>query len=157
MPPSVKKTPPSSCGRCVRYLEPDTRSLSIPAMAKGAEAAAVDREVKPSLVDIAEDSLRTWLASSRGTLRTALRRLEESGEIVRRQGSGTYVGRVSSDTFDEGLERLVSYGELARQRGVEMEASQTEIEELPVGGHIGELLGIDPAQTATTVTRVLLL
>jgi GntR family transcriptional regulator len=147
-------------------------------MGKGVEAAAVDREVKPSLVDIAEESLRTWLASSRhrlgerlppeqelsgrlgisrGTLRTALRRLEQSGEIVRRQGSGTYVGRVSSGTFDEGLERLVSYGELARQRGVDIEASETEITELPVGEHIGELLGIDPAQTATTFTRVLLL
>lgn len=32
------------------------------------------------------------LGVSRGTLRSALRRLEESGEIVRRQGSGTYVG-----------------------------------------------------------------
>jgi GntR family transcriptional regulator len=147
-------------------------------MGKGVEAAAVDREVKPSLVDIAEDSLRTWLASSRhrlgerlppeqelsarlgisrGTLRTALRRLEQSGEIVRRQGSGTYVGSVSSGTFDEGLERLVSYAELARQKGVDIEASQTTIEELPVGPHIGELLALGPDQLATTVTRVLLL
>jgi GntR family transcriptional regulator len=147
-------------------------------MGKGVEAAAVDREAKPSLVDKAEDSLRTWLTSSRhrlgerlppeqelsarlgisrGTLRTALRRLEQSGEIVRRQGSGTYVGRVSSGTFDEGLERLVSYAELARQKGVNIEASQTTIEELPVGPHIGELLGLPPDEVATTVTRVLLL
>jgi DNA-binding GntR family transcriptional regulator len=32
------------------------------------------------------------LGVSRGTLRSALRRLEEAGEIVRRQGSGTFVG-----------------------------------------------------------------
>ncbi|MDQ6816620.1 MAG: GntR family transcriptional regulator, partial [Actinomycetota bacterium] len=59
----------------------------------------------PSLVDGAEQALRNWLAGgryrqgdrlppehevaamlgvSRGTLRSALRRLEESGEIVRR-------------------------------------------------------------------------
>jgi GntR family transcriptional regulator len=147
-------------------------------MAKGVEPVAVEREPKPSLVDIAEDSLRNWLASSRrrlgerlppeqelsarlgisrGTLRTALRRLEQSGEIVRRQGSGTYVGRVSSGTFDEGLERLVSYAELARQKGVRMEATQTTIEQLPVGERVGELLGLDPADVATTVSRVLLL
>ena len=147
-------------------------------MAKGVEPATVEREPKPSLVDIAEDSLRNWLASSRrrlgerlppeqelsarlgisrGTLRTALRRLEQSGEIVRRQGSGTYVGSVSSGTFDEGLERLVSYAELARQKGVRMEATQTTIAELPVGERVGEMLGLDPADIATTVSRVLLL
>jgi len=147
-------------------------------MGKGTEAATVEREPKPSLVDIAEDSLRTWLGSSRhrigerlppeqelsarlgisrGTLRTALRRLEESGEIVRRQGSGTYVGKLTSATFDEGLERLVSYAELARQRGVKMEPAETTFEEIPVGRKVGELLGIEPDQIAVTVTRVLLL
>jgi DNA-binding GntR family transcriptional regulator len=87
-----------------------------------------------SLVDIAEDALRRWLATgrhrvgerlppeqelsgqlgiSRGTLRTALGRLEKSGEIVRRQGSGTYVGHAASvaGRLDEGLEKLVSYSE----------------------------------------------
>ena len=97
---------------------------------------------KPSLVDIAEEALRAWLATgrhrpgerlppeqelsahlgiSRGTLRTALQRLEDSGEIVRRQGSGTYVGRAVSTSLDEGLEKLVSYSALARDRGVKLE------------------------------------
>ena len=78
---------------------------------------ALARPGKQSLVDVAEDALRSWLQTgrhrpgdrlppeqelsaalgiSRGTLRTALRRLEESGEIVRRQGSGTFVGQSSS-------------------------------------------------------------
>ena len=147
-------------------------------MGKATEVATAERDPRPSLVDIAEDSLRTWLASSRhrlgerlppeqelsarlgisrGTLRTALRRLEETGEIVRRQGSGTYVGKNSSGTFDEGLERLVSYAELARQRGVSIEASDTTVGEQPVGAEVGELLDLDPGETAVTVTRVLLL
>ena len=47
------------------------------------------------------------LGVSRGTLRTALDRLEESGEITRRQGAGTYVGtRGPADGFHEGLEVL---------------------------------------------------
>ncbi|MGH2885948.1 MAG: winged helix-turn-helix domain-containing protein [Solirubrobacteraceae bacterium] len=40
-----------------------------------------------------EHEVATMLGVSRGTLRSALRRLEERGEIVRRQGSGSFVGR----------------------------------------------------------------
>jgi DNA-binding GntR family transcriptional regulator len=147
-------------------------------MANQAESASVSREVKPSLVDIAEDALRTWLATgrhrpgerlppeqelsahlgiSRGTLRTALRRLEESGEIVRRQGSGTYVGRASSTSLDEGLEKLVSYSELARRRGVTLELGELEISARRIGPEPAELFSLDPDAEATTVTRTLLL
>ena len=136
------------------------------------------REGRPSLVDIAEDALRTWLATgrhrpgerlppeqelsahlgiSRGTLRTALRRLEESGEIVRRQGSGTYVGRASSTSLDEGLEKLVSYSELARRRGVTLELGEFEVEQKRIGPEPGEVFGLDPDSEATTITRVLLM
>ena len=122
-------------------------------------------QAKTSLVDVAEEALRRWLATgrhrvgerlppeqelsarlgiSRGTLRTALGRLERSGEIVRRQGSGTFVGQAASWALDEGLEKLVSYSELARQRGVQLE--------------VGELLIEQAADTQeTTITRVLLM
>src|SRR3712207_3142525 len=116
-------------------------------MATGGQgAAAVQRDgPKPSLVDVAEEALRGWLATgrhrpgerlppeqelsahlgiSRGTLRTALQRLEETGEIVRRQGSGTYVGRTAGSALDEGLEKLVSYSELARRRGIRLEVAE---------------------------------
>ena len=107
-----------------------------------------------SLVDVAEEALRTWLATgrhrpgerlppeqelssrlgiSRGTLRTALGRLEESGEIVRRQGSGTYVGRAPTSSLDEGLEKLISYSELARRRGVRLELRELEVERQRLG------------------------
>ena len=135
-------------------------------------------EVRKSLVDVAEDALRTWLATgrhrsgerlppeqelsarlgiSRGTLRTALRRLEESGEIVRRQGSGTYVGQAASWALDEGLEKLVSYSELARRRGVRLEIGELEIEEVPLGPDLGQLYELAPETPATTITRVLLM
>lgn len=147
-------------------------------MTIGGDTASVVRERRPSLVDVAEEALRTWLATgrhrpgerlppeqelsahlgiSRGTLRTALRRLEESGEIVRRQGSGTYVGRATSTTLDEGLEKLVSYSELARRRGVTLELGELQIEEQRLGPEAAELFGLDPETPAVTVTRVLLL
>ena len=147
-------------------------------MTTGADSAAVAREGRPSLVDIAEEALRTWLSTgrhragerlppeqelsahlgiSRGTLRTALRRLEESGEIVRRQGSGTYVGRPTATTLDEGLEKLVSYSELARRRGVALDVGELTIEERRLGPEAGELFGLPADTPALTVTRVLLL
>src|SRR5829696_4917178 len=142
---------------------------------RGQSAAA---EGKPSLVDIAEEALRSWLATgrhrpgerlppeqelsaqlgiSRGTLRTALQRLEDTGEIVRRQGSGTYVGRASSTSLDEGLEKLVSYSELARRRGVRLELGELEIEAKRIGPEPAELFGLDPDTPATTITRTLLM
>jgi GntR family transcriptional regulator len=148
-------------------------------MLKGADSAAtIARERRPSLVDVAEEALRTWLSTgrhragerlppeqelsahlgiSRGTLRTALRRLEESGEIVRRQGSGTYVGRASATTLDEGLEKLVSYSELARRRGVTLEVGELTIDEQRLGPEGGEIFGLPAETPARTVTRVLLL
>jgi DNA-binding GntR family transcriptional regulator len=147
-------------------------------MPKAPESATLRRETRPSLVDVAEEALRSWLATgrhrpgerlppeqelsahlgiSRGTLRTALRRLEESGEIVRRQGSGTYVGRVATTSLDEGLEKLVSYSELARRRGVTLELGELDVEEVRVGPEVAERLGLDPDATATSVTRVVLM
>jgi GntR family transcriptional regulator len=130
---------------------------------------------RPSLVDGAELALRNWLAPgryrqgdrlppehevatmlgvSRGTLRSALHRLEETGEIVRRQGSGTFVGRVTMPTaFDE---RLEPYSSVAVRRGVSLAAVDTRIETRAVGTDVGQALGLEPSASATTVTRTVL-
>jgi DNA-binding GntR family transcriptional regulator len=135
-------------------------------------------EPKPSLVDIAEEALRSWLATgrhrpgerlppeqelsahlgiSRGTLRTALQRLEDSGEIVRRQGSGTYVGRAVETSLDEGLEKLVSYSALARERGVKLEVGDLTVERRPLRPETAELFGLSAETPAMQITRVLLM
>ncbi len=96
------------------------------------------------------------LGISRGTLRTALQRLEDTGEIVRRQGSGTFVGRVPVPSqLGERLERLEPYSSLARRRGVSLTATELRIEERPVGHEIGELLELDPGTEVTTIFRLL--
>jgi GntR family transcriptional regulator len=133
---------------------------------------------RPSLVDSAEQALRNWLAPgrhrtgdrlppeheiagmlgiSRGTLRAALRRLEGTGEIVRRQGSGTFVGRVTVPTqLAERLERLEPYSSLAKRKGVPLAATQLRIEQRAVGPEVGELLELDPTTEVTAIFRVLL-
>jgi GntR family transcriptional regulator len=129
-----------------------------------------------SLVDNTELALRNWLEHgahrtgdrlppelelasmlgvSRGTLRTALERLEGTGEIVRRQGSGTFVGRIVAPTaFDEGLETLVTYSQLARRRGVGLTVRELTVAREPVGRQPAELLEIEPGVPAMTVERI---
>jgi GntR family transcriptional regulator len=97
------------------------------------------------------------LGISRGTLRTALQRLEETGEIVRRQGSGTFVGRITVPAqLGERLERLEPYSSLAKRRGVTLAATGLRIEERAIGREVGDLLGLDRRTPVTTIFRVLL-
>ena len=131
----------------------------------------------PSLVDSAEEALHIWLAGgryrqgdrlppehevatmlgiSRGTLRSALRRLEERGDIVRRQGSGTFVGRGAVPAaLGERLERLEPYSSLAERRGLTLSGVDLHIERRPVGVEVGEALGLAPIAQATTIARTL--
>jgi GntR family transcriptional regulator len=133
---------------------------------------------RPSLVDSAEEALRAWLVPgrhrpgdrlppehdlagmlgvSRGTLRTALERLAASGEIVRRQGSGTFVGHpVRPAVFDEGLEHLESYTSLARRQGVRLAVSDLRAEPLPADPATAAALDLPAGTPALTVTRVVL-
>jgi len=133
---------------------------------------------RPLLTDIAERALRDWLTPgrhrpgdrlppehdlatmlgvSRGTLRAALQRLEDTGEIVRRQGSGTFVGRVASRAaLDEGLERLESYSSLARRRGVELSVRDLRIGSRPLGADLAATFEMPADGVARTISRVLL-
>ncbi len=131
----------------------------------------------PSLVDSAEEALHIWLAGgryrqgdrlppehevatmlgiSRGTLRSALRRLEERGEIVRRQGSGTFVGRGAVPAaLGERLERLEPYSSLAERRGLALSSVDLHIERRAVGVEVGEALGLAPIAQVTSIARTL--
>jgi GntR family transcriptional regulator len=135
-------------------------------------------DARTSLVDDTEQALRAWLATgshrqgdrlppelelaamlgvSRGTLRTALDRLEDSGEITRRQGSGTYVGKAVRPTaFHEGLEVLRPYSKLAERRGVTLTVRDLAVVEQRLGSEVGEVFGLDPETPAWTITRTIL-
>jgi GntR family transcriptional regulator len=152
-----------------------SRSRRATAVARESNGAGANR---PSLVDGAEAALRNWLASgryrqgdrlapehevaamlgvSRGTLRSALQRLEDSGQIVRRQGSGTFVGRMAVPAaFGERLELLEPYSSVAARRGLTLAAIDIKLEHRAVGGEAGSALGLSPTARATTVSRTLL-
>ena len=96
------------------------------------------------------------LGVSRGTLRSALQRLEEGGEIVRRQGSGTFVGHTAIPTaLDERLERLEPYSSVARRRGLRLSCVDLKIEHRAVGGEAAEALGLSPIAHTLAFSRTL--
>jgi GntR family transcriptional regulator len=132
---------------------------------------------RQSLVDVTEAALRQRLAPgrarpgdrlppekeladslgvSRGTLRLALERLESNGEVNRRQGSGTFVGRVAMPpAFSEGLEVLESYASLARRQGMKLTAREISIEQAKAPGYVAEALGIRRGVKAPLIQRTL--
>ena len=96
------------------------------------------------------------LGVSRGTLRSALQRLQDSGEIVRRQGSGTFVGRMAvPSALEQRLERLEPYSEVAARRGLALTALDLEIERRAAGREAADALGIAPIAQVTAIMRVL--
>ena len=133
---------------------------------------------RQSLVDSAEAALRSWIGSgrhrpgdhlppehdlaamlgvSRGTLRTALGRLEARGEVLRRQGSGTFVGRVTMPhALVEGLERPESYASLARRLGLSLTHRDLRIEHRAIGAELSALFGVPVGTVAAAVTRLLI-
>lgn len=97
------------------------------------------------------------LGVSRGTLRLALERLESNGEIVRRQGSGTFVGRVAlGAAFSEGLEALESYASLARRQGKRLTVRNLQVEQARTPGYVAEALGVRRGTRAPLIQRTLL-
>jgi len=152
--------------------------------ARGAESTSANGDQRltdrrgQSLVDSAEQALHNWLAAgryrqgdrlppehevaamlgvSRGTLRSALQRLEEGGEIVRRQGSGTFVGRTAfASALDERLERLEPYSSVAARRGLKLSSVDVKLKRRAVGGEAGEALGLAPIVAAMTISRTLI-
>ena len=104
-----------------------------------------------------ENELAGTLGVSRGTLRLALERLESNGEIVRRQGSGTFVGRVAMPAaFSEGLEVLESYASLADRQGMRLGVRNLQIEQARTPGYVAEALNLPHGARATLVHRTLL-
>ena len=103
-----------------------------------------------------EKELADSLGVSRGTLRLALERLESNGEVNRRQGSGTFVGRVAMPAaFSEGLEVLESYTSLARRQGERLTARDISIEQARTPGYVAEELGVRRGVRAPLIQRTL--
>lgn len=138
------------------------------------------RVESPRLTDHAEAALLAWLSPgryrsgdrlppehdlakalgvSRGTLRTALARLEARGAIVRRRGSGTFVASLDGlgAGIDAGLEVLESYSELARRQGFKLGVRSMKITSAQPTPKAMEALDLDPEAEVVLVERTVLI
>lgn len=100
-----------------------------------------------------EGSLCERLGISRGTLREAMRALEEEELVVRKQGIGTYVTHnelLISSTLDlnEGVTEMI------RGKGMVPGSRHICIEEIKPNRKIGKELGLDNLETVFLIKRV---
>ena len=100
-----------------------------------------------------EGSLCQRLGISRGTLREAMRALEDEELVVRKQGVGTYVTHnklLISSTLDlnEGVTEMI------RGKGMAPGSRDVCIEKIKPNRKIAEALGLDPADSVFLIKRV---
>ncbi|MBC7250201.1 MAG: GntR family transcriptional regulator [Anaerolineae bacterium] len=99
-----------------------------------------------------EPNLAQQLGVSRSTLREALRSFEERGQIIRRQGVGTFVAS-ASPRIESGLEVLESLDTLTRRMGLRCETQDLNITEQSADEELAALLAVPPGTPLTVVTR----
>src|SRR5579875_3645717 len=152
----------------MRYPDAPDKDVTV-----GGSGQAVAPNGRASLVDGAEQAVRRWLSPgrfrpgdrlppeqelagmlgvSRGTLRSALRRLEEGGEIVRRQGSGTFVGSMGPPRgVLSGALRVDSYTLWTASGGYSIR--DLRYEHCPAGQGAGRALDLTPEEHAPHLWR----
>jgi GntR family transcriptional regulator len=92
---------------------------------------------------------------SRSTVREALSRLEQRGNIVRQQGVGTFISDQSL-ILNTGLEQLESIDTLASRIGLETQMGESEIVERAATQSEWEHLQLEPYSQVLSVTRLIL-
>lgn len=102
-----------------------------------------------------EDELSRLYNVSRSTVREALSRLEQRGDIVRQHGVGTFVAS-QGPILDSGLEQLESIDTLARRIGLETQLGAAQIVERSALPHEAAKLGLAPDGQVLAVERLIL-
>jgi GntR family transcriptional regulator len=102
-----------------------------------------------------EPDLARQLGVSRATLREAMRTFETQGMIHRRQGSGTYVSRLSQ-VIESGLEILESIDTLAKRIGLPVALGDLKVESRPAIESESAIFGLPSNSQVTSIRRVIL-
>jgi GntR family transcriptional regulator len=100
-----------------------------------------------------EGQLCAHLNISRGTLREAMRILEEEGVVIRRQGVGTFVCD-SENLIRSTLDVNESVSEMIIGKGMEPGSQDMKIEKIEASKKLREILSLNPGSRLFSVTRV---
>ncbi|HEY3310429.1 MAG TPA: GntR family transcriptional regulator [Anaerolineales bacterium] len=101
-----------------------------------------------------EGELSRLFNVSRSTVREALSRLEQRGNIIRHHGVGTFVSD-QTPTLDTGLEQLESINTLARRIGLETQMGEAQIIERPASPQEAEHLQLALGSQVLAVNRLM--
>lgn len=101
----------------------------------------------------AESELTGRLGISRGTLREALRVLEEEGVVRRKQGLGTFVCD-TSDVIRSSLDLNESVSEMIIGKRMRPGSRDTKIEKIEATSKLAEKLGLKQGAPVISLTRV---
>ena len=97
-----------------------------------------------------ERQLSADLGVSRLTLRAALDDLAREGYVVRRRGSGTFVGepKIAQELT------MTSFTDDMRRRGMRPSSRTLELRVLPAGARLGRLLHLSPSEPVVVASRL---
>ena len=98
-----------------------------------------------------ESELMEEYEVSRATVRQAFDILVNQGWVYRRQGQGTFV---SPPTFEQNLNRIVSFWEDMQQRGLEPGTRVLSSELCRASEEIAESLQVDPGEELASLVRL---
>lgn len=88
---------------------------------------------------------------SRITVRKALDELERSGQLMRRQGKGTFVTNIS---MVQRLSKFYSFSEELKQRGMEEHFQIIDFSQIPADNEVASYLGLEPMSQVFKLTRL---
>ena len=112
-----------------------------------------DRGLESGAMLPPEGNLCRNLGISRGTLREAMRVLEEEDVVARKQGIGTFVIN-SDDLIHSTLDLNEGVSEMIRGKGMEPGSRDTVIEERPAGRKLAKKLKVSDDDMVVVVKRL---
>jgi len=106
---------------------------------------------KPGELFPSEAELTSEYDLSRATVRQALDMLANDGLISRQRGRGTFVSR---PTIEQGTNRIISFTEDMRQRGLSAETKVLTSQLIAAPEDVAEMLAIEPGTEVTHLERL---
>ena len=98
-----------------------------------------------------ESELCQRFSVSRGTVREALKLLEQNGVITRSQGKGTFI---TEKKFEQDVTRLMGFSEVMNKYGKEATAKLLSLEVIPANDRISGKLGLLQGENVVAVKRL---
>ncbi|HOJ17740.1 MAG: GntR family transcriptional regulator [Ignavibacteriales bacterium] len=88
---------------------------------------------------------------SRGTIREALKLLEQHGVITRTQGKGTFI---TEKKFEQEVTRLMGFSEVMKRYGIEATAKLLSLEVIPANDRIRDRLNLLQGENVVAIKRL---